>query len=84
MPEATLTKVRDYIAQEIATDVPAEELDTQLNLVGLGIVTSLSLLRIIAWSGDEFGLPVNELEIDPKQLASIQGIADFIDENTPA
>lgn len=84
MPEATLTKVRDYIAQEIATDVPAEELDPQLNLVGLGIVTSLSLLRIVAWSGEQFGLPVNELEIDPKRLTSIQGIADFIDENTPA
>lgn len=82
MPETTLATVRTYIAENIATDVSAEELDPDLNLVALGIVTSLSLLRVIAWTGEQFGLPVNDLEINPKKLVSIRTIADFIDENT--
>lgn len=82
MPETTLATVRTYIAENIATDVSAEELDADLNLVALGIVTSLSLLRVIAWTGEQFGLPVHDLEINPKELISIRSIADFIDENT--
>lgn len=82
MPETTLATVLTYIAHNVATDVSAEELDPDLNLVALGIVTSLSLLRIIAWTGEQFGLPVNDLEINPKELISIRSIADFIDENT--
>lgn len=81
MPEATITKVQGFIAGKIATDVAAEELDPDMNLVALGIVTSLSLLRVIAWTGEEFGLQVNDLEINPKDLTSIRAIARFIDAN---
>lgn len=83
MPEnSTVTKVQGFIAGNIATDVSSSELDPDMNLVALGIVTSLSLLRVIAWTGEEFGLPVNDLEINPKDLTSIRSIASFIDENT--
>lgn len=83
MTSITLHKVQEYIAGQIATDVAAEDLDPDLNLVSLGIVTSLSLLRVIAWTGDEFGLPVNDLDVDPKQLTSIRAITYFIESNKP-
>ncbi|GAA1917031.1 hypothetical protein GCM10009716_27690 [Streptomyces sodiiphilus] len=69
-----------FIITSFASDVSSDELPADLDLLDTGVVDSLGLLRLIAWVGDEYGIPVMEKDISPAQFSSVDSIAEFIRE----
>src|SRR6202008_2861340 len=66
--EAVMSHIRTikrFVLDEFLPDVPEHDLATDYDLVDGGVIDSLGLLKLIAWLGDEFQLPVDDIELDP-------------------
>ncbi|NUR61162.1 MAG: acyl carrier protein [Catenulispora sp.] len=81
-PGAAVTAaVHDHIVATYAPDT--EAIPHDFDLLDGGVLDSLALVSLLAWIGRRFGLPVEDLDLDPRRLHSIADIADFIAANQP-
>nr|MDT0659144.1 acyl carrier protein [Micromonospora sp. DSM 115978] len=71
-------EIRQFIVSAFTPDIPAEQLPDELDLLSVGVVDSLGLLRLIAWVGDRYGIPVEDQNISPAQFSSVAAIAAFV------
>ena len=76
--------IKRFVLEEFLPDVPEGDLATDYDLVDGGVIDSLGLLKLIAWLGDEFGLPVDDIELDPDNFRTIDAIDAFIASTEPA
>jgi acyl carrier protein len=74
----TENEVKRYVARTFASDLTADDLPSDVDLMETGIVDSLGLLRLIAWVGEHFDIPVDDQDISPDQFASVSAITAFI------
>jgi acyl carrier protein len=81
-PVSIEEEVRQFVVSAFAPDVAADELPDDLDLLDTGMVDSLRLLRLIAWVGTRYGIPVDDRDISPAQFHSVAAIATFIRETT--
>ncbi len=77
----TISEVKKYIIEKFATDVTEEELLDDIDLLGTGIVTSISTVQLLGWTGRAYRVPINSIQIDPEDLRTPASIAKFIDDN---
>ncbi len=75
-------KILHYITTEIAPDVKPDEISPSYDLFEGGILDSLAMVRLIAWLGETFGIPVNEIDIVPADLHTVEGISSFVTTQT--
>jgi acyl carrier protein len=72
-------EIRQFIVSAFAPDIPVDQLPDDLDLLDSGIVDSLGLLRLIAWVGDRYRIPVEDENISPVQFSSVASIAAFVE-----
>ncbi|MFD9738888.1 acyl carrier protein [Umezawaea sp. NPDC059074] len=63
---------------EFVSDISAEELDNDYDLLENGVVNSLGLLRLIAWVGERYDIPVDEIDLSPADFRSVNSIDEFV------
>ncbi len=73
-------EVKRFIVTTFAPDITPEQLPSDFDLLDNGVVDSLGLLRLIAWVGERYGIPVEERDVSPAQFSSVEAIAAFIAE----
>jgi acyl carrier protein len=73
-------KIKQFITEEFMPDVAPDELDSDFDLQTGGAVDSLGLLKLVAWLESEFGVSVDESELGPDSLRTVDAIKEFIDE----
>lgn len=73
-------EIKTFIIENFAPDVRPDELADDYDLLDNGVVDSLSLLRLIAWLGDRFGIAIDEIDITPDHFGSVTAIGLFITE----
>jgi acyl carrier protein len=78
---STEVEIKRFIIANFARDVTPDELGSDLNLLDSGVVDSLGLLRLIAWVGDNYHIPVNDANVSPDDFSSIDAIRSFIEES---
>lgn len=76
--------IREFVVTEYLPDTPADELEVDYDLFRNGVVNSLDLLRLISWLKDQFGIPVDELDIVPENFRTVAAIRDFVESALPA
>lgn len=76
--------VKQFVIAEFAPDVPADELDADLDLLGGGVIDSLGLLKLIAWLEATFDLSVDDAALDPDNFRTVAAIDAFITQASPA
>lgn len=70
--------IKDFVIEEFAPDVQADELDTDLDLLKASIIDSLGLLKLIAWIEDRFDVAVEDTALDPDNFRSVDAIETFV------
>jgi acyl carrier protein len=75
--------IKDYVIEEFAPDVRADELDADLDLLKAGIIDSLGLLKLIAWIEDRFDVAVEDTALDPDNFRSVTAIETFVAATAP-
>ncbi|GLZ43080.1 acyl carrier protein [Actinokineospora sp. NBRC 105648] len=71
-------EITRFVVAEFAPDIRPEELDPDFDLLENGVVDSLGLLRLIAWLGERYDLPVDDLDLAPQDFRSVHAIDGFV------
>jgi acyl carrier protein len=80
MDDPTTIKIKQFIVEEFMPDVPAEELDSNFDLLTGGVVDSLGLLKVVAWLEEEFDVAVDESELGPDSFRTVAAIKEYVDQ----
>jgi len=78
--DPTTMKIKQFIVEEFMPDVPADELDSDFDLLTGGVVDSLGLLKVVAWLEDEFDVGVDESELGPESFRTVAAIKEYVDQ----
>ena len=70
-------QIRNFLASNFYI-AEAKSLSTTASLLDQGIVDSTGVLEVIGFIEETFGVTVEDSELLPENLDSIQGIAQFI------
>jgi acyl carrier protein len=77
-----LDLIRNFIIKEFLPGVQPQQLPTDYDLLASGTIDSLSLLRILAWLEGQFGIPIDDVEIQEQDFVSLAAISQFVDRQT--
>jgi acyl carrier protein len=70
--------INDYISREIVQDPSLLPLGNETPLVETGILDSLSLLRLVLFVQERFGIVVDNLDQAPEHFASVDAICAYL------
>jgi acyl carrier protein len=73
-------KIREFIVEEFMPEMSPDELEDDFDLQTGGAVDSLGLLKLVAWLESEYGISVDESELGPESLRTVNSINEFINE----
>jgi len=76
------SKILEFVTSEIAPDVKPEEIASDYDLFEGGVLDSLAMVRLVAWLGETYDIPINEIDIVPADLHTVQGISAFVERHT--
>ena len=63
--------INDYISRELVQDASLLPLENTTQLLETGILDSLSLLRLVIFVQEQFGIVVDDLDLVPEHFASV-------------
>jgi acyl carrier protein len=72
-------KVRGYIAENFLFSNDASELPGDGSFLDMGIIDSTGVLEIIFFIEEEFGIKVQDHEMLPENLDSVNNITRFVE-----
>jgi acyl carrier protein len=78
------TVINDYISRELIQDPALLPLADEKSLLQSGILDSLSLLRLVVFLEERFGITVGDAELLPENFASVNAICSYIRAREPA
>ena len=70
--------VNDYIRREIVQDPSLLPLGNETSLLETGILDSLSLLRLVVFIQERFGVVVEDLDLVPEHFTSVDTICAYL------
>lgn len=73
----TKQKIHNYVQSTFAPEVA--QIPGDYDLIASGLIDSLGLVRLLAWCGDTFDLPMDEIDIDPLALRTIDAVTDLVE-----
>jgi acyl-coenzyme A synthetase/AMP-(fatty) acid ligase/acyl carrier protein len=75
----TTTAITQFIVEQFAPDLDAEELDPGYDLLEAGIIDSLGLLTVLAWIEQRFELTVDAGAIGEENFRSVRSICALVE-----
>ncbi len=76
---AEVQKIRDFILENFLFTDDQSELANDDSFLQKGIVDSTGMLEIIYFIEDDFGIKVEDSEMIPENLDSVNNIMGFVD-----
>jgi acyl carrier protein len=70
--------VNDYISREIVQDTALLPLSNETPLLESGIRDSMSLLRLVAFLEERFGITVRDADMLPENFHSVRSICAYV------
>ena len=70
--------INDYISRELVQDASLLPLGNTTPLLETGILDSLSLLRLVIFVQERFGIVVDDLDLVPEHFASVDDICAYL------
>lgn len=77
------TIINDYISRELVQDPALLPLENATSLLESGILDSLSLLRLVVFLEERFGITVGEADLLPQNFASVDTICAYLRAREP-
>ena len=71
-------KIRKFIFENFLFDADNSALDNNDSFLEKGIIDSTGILEVINWMEETFGFEVDDMELIPENLDSVNRLADFI------
>ncbi len=77
------TVISDFISQELVRDPALLPLTEETALVESGILDSLSLLQLVVFLEERFGITVGDADLLPENFASLNTICAYLRARQP-
>ena len=74
--------IRDYISKELVRDPAVLPLENSTPLLDSGVLDSLSLLRLVIFIQDQFGIVMDDLDVVPEHFATVDAICTYLRSRT--
>jgi acyl carrier protein len=70
--------INEYISQEIVQDSSLLPLGNETSLLETGILDSLSLLRLVVFVQERFGIAVDDADLVPEHFDTVDAICTYL------
>ena len=70
--------INDYISRELVQDAALLPLSDDTSLLDSGILDSLSLLQLVVFLEERFGVTVGDSDLLPQNFASVRAICAYL------
>jgi len=70
--------INDYISRELVQDASLLPLGNATSLLETGILDSLSLLRLVVFVQQRFGVAVDDVDLVPEHFDSVDTISAYL------
>jgi acyl carrier protein len=70
--------INDYISREFVQDAALLPLANAAPLLETGVLDSLSLLRLVLFVQERFGIVVDDVDLVPEDFASVDAICAYL------
>jgi acyl carrier protein len=70
--------INDYISRELVQDAALLPLSNATSLLDTGVLDSLSLLRLVVFVEERFGVVVDDVDLVPEHFDSVDAICAFL------
>jgi acyl carrier protein len=70
--------INDYISRELVQDATLLPLGNATSLLETGILDSLSLLRLVGFIQERFGIAVDDVDLVPEHFDSVDAISAYL------
>ena len=77
------TVINDYISRELVQDPALLPLADETSLLDSGILDSLSLLRLVVFLEERFGITMGDADLLPENFASVNTICAYLRSREP-
>ena len=77
------TIINDFISRELVQDAALLPLSDDASLLDSGILDSLSLLQLVVFLEERFGITVGDTDLLPRNFASVQTICAYLRAREP-
>jgi len=81
-PDRVAARIRTYLSDEVILDSTAH-LEDQTPLLS-GLLDSLSLMDLVSFIEDEFGVELEQSDIEPKHFGTVRDIAALVVDRSAA
>jgi len=78
----TVSKIREFIFENFLFDAEDDALQNDTSFLEQGIIDSTGVLELVDWLEDEFGIAVDDEELVPENLDSVNLLAAYIAKKT--
>ena len=72
------TIINDYISRELVQDAALLPLSDDTSLLDSGILDSLSLLQLVVFLEERFGITVGDTDLLPQNFATVRTICAYL------
>jgi acyl carrier protein len=70
--------INDYISRELVQDPALLPLSNTAPLLDTGVLDSLSLLRLVIFVEERFGIVVDDVDLVPEHFASVDAVCAYL------
>lgn len=70
--------INNYISRELVQDAALLPLANATSLLETGVLDSLSLLRLVLFVQERFGIVVDDVDLVPEHFASVDAICTYL------
>ncbi len=70
--------INDYISRELVQDATLLPLGNATSLLETGVLDSLSLLRLVVFIQERFGIAVDDVDLVPENFDSVDAICAYL------
>jgi acyl carrier protein len=78
------TVINDYVSRELVQDPALLPLADDTSLLETGILDSLSLLKLVVFLEERFGIAMGDTDLLPDNFASVNAICAYVRARQPA
>ena len=78
-PSATESRIRDFLIQDVLYDRDLRDLALDENLIEKGLLDSLSILKVVTFCEEQFGVTIADQDVVPDNLESVRAMAALVE-----
>ncbi|MCB2184741.1 MAG: acyl carrier protein [Desulfobulbaceae bacterium] len=78
MSDETIRQIRSFIFENFLFDAADEDLKNDDSFLEQGVIDSTGVLELVDWLEESFGISVDDEELMPENLDSVNNLTRFI------